>query len=821
DRLKAVVAERLKAISSSGSRTRVVESGAARDPRGGAITCYLCWTTVGGTGNGTLAEVAHLVREVAQELSLRVVLIGIGILPGVHASIDEGRRARANTYTILKELEAYQCGALVTRAPYRHGGLARRYEKLLDAVYLVGSRNSADVPESIDLLSRLLGMVSKFLHLLTCTPAGAVYPARFNDAEEALGVRDRFGKPLAASSFGLAVIHLPNAELMAYGAARLARRVCASLLAAQGKGVALADDFVASAGLHAGPGGVLDRLATRGTAGRVPLRVAIEERFSRSRLPKGTGRRAQYLDQAATAGQRLIAQSLAASRDRLEQETAQLLRQRVKAISSDAKYGPAAAVGFLEALEQRLNQEMKKIRAELERLSGASREYARRVAVAAAGLERLNLAGGLQQLFSGIARERQLEALYLARREATFHGLRVSSLETGAAALAQSREQVTAELRGAQEVVARLEVLERLLGVREEELSGLDYDFRAPHGLCLVKRRDRAALEEFYSCMVGDEPRAVRSVATWMLAAPESSSGDESLELLVATCRRQLRELDVLEEFQRRYSDAVRERYLELAIAGSREFFDVDRNKDKELTGLLGESKMIKLIGVAGGDSRAEQLRQLFAPVGGLDRDWLFVDTGNISELVVAQARIGVPCHAHKELPAYWEEYRRISSRPANVVEEVLHTDPGFRLLPEVMPIPGPDDPALARAVTLALAIGALVKENGTYQYLTYGDQNAGLSRDALAVNGPPRQFFFGNQDLLVDLAAQHIRYLRTQSPAALLGALAELRRRQGPETELLDAVALDALEVETKRLAASPNWAAGASTTRRVAAMG
>ncbi|MBI3961192.1 MAG: hypothetical protein HY335_00465 [Deinococcus sp.] len=762
---RKAIEEHFQRVIDPGNVRRAIDSGVTLT-RQSTITVYLVWTSVGGTGNGSAAELVRLIREVARDLKLKVFLTGICILPGAHVTIDDNRRAKANTYAMLKELEAMQSGYYTFSARYSADGpLVTARERFFDAVYLLQNRNSAPNPVTINELPNLIGMVGRYLHALEFTPLGSVYTARFNDAEEALGTRDQYGRTRWVASFGFSSIYQPNREMLEYGAARLAQQVCKALTKQVDMKEAVIE-FLRTSGLHSRPGGVLDRMTEDNPSYSGSLQDMIRSYLNQNLLNQPEPQR--QMERVAQDIARTTKRALAEGEARMLEEGRRLIAERTWALASSAPQGPGTALSFLITLSVALSNAVAEIGRQQDQLSSAKGELNKKVSQLEGLLSRATRLPLTQTLKRRSITQQAQGELLRAYIDSQGLALRAQVAEHGMALFGALREQVEGRITSLRKLLDELNALQRQFEAQASRFSQLASDYRAPNGISLFKPGDA---ERYYRRMLAgsasfeNAERAGVEAAIAKTVVPRLNTDRADLgQALLADCRSRLRRIDVLDSFLERYPQGseLHTRQLEQVVNESAEFLITDVAK---LHG--GRGARIRLVGVKGGErSRFKELLGEITDV----QDWIFIDTDDDSEILFLQAKIALPLHAVRALTDYQATYNDVS---AEYDEEVLHTDPANRLLPELIPAESPADPAINWATHLALATGVIREApgGGSYLYLPFGERPIKVGSDI-------RSFFQANQHLLIDLVSQFAISLKQHDAGRSLPAILELRER-------------------------------------------
>lgn len=197
-RLRPLVAELLSTAASAGLTPRVV----------------LVASATGGTGSGMFADVAALVRQLAEELLQggRLHVVGL-LLHGTGRQPQQQELARANAVATLTELAHFHGPTGFPGDPAC--GLKPRsaQEGILDALYLIDAGDDLS-PAQID---AACAQAAEFLLRDTASAAGAVLAACREESSRTPG--------LALRTFGVACLGLVHDSLMDAAVAQVCRQV--------------------------------------------------------------------------------------------------------------------------------------------------------------------------------------------------------------------------------------------------------------------------------------------------------------------------------------------------------------------------------------------------------------------------------------------------------------------------------------------------------------------------------------------------------------------------------------------------------------------
>lgn len=326
-------------------------AGRQRNEGREGINVFIVNSLVGGTGSSTFLDVAHLVRDLFDELGSLgdfCYLTGVGLLPRAFHGIN-GPNLIPNTVASLKELNhCMQRGNFTARYP--NGRMVATTQPPFNIYYLVDGVD--DRGHTWHGQHEVCRLAAEAIFLQIGSQIGQKNENDFDNLDEILGRQTEEGEGTFCGSFGLASLHFSGPAIAYACAARQAVRLIEQgLLAASPAAAAESErgvsDLIDMAGLE--PAKVAERLArddqgaplaielaVPGWAGRLSAQAAPAELvryvrdYERARLGSDFKR---WLDQNE-------AQLTAAAEERLTTYLARLAREK----------GLPAAEAFLTAL---------------------------------------------------------------------------------------------------------------------------------------------------------------------------------------------------------------------------------------------------------------------------------------------------------------------------------------------------------------------------------------------------------------------------------------------------------------------------------------
>jgi hypothetical protein len=162
-----------------------------------------------------------------------------------------------------------------------------------------------------------------------------------------------------------------------------------------------------------------------------------------------------------------------------------------------------------------------------------------------------------------------------------------------------------------------------------------------------------------------------------------------------------------------------------------------------------GHIHLIRLLGAPASwhERLRAYLRELGQPLEG-GGAWLFVDTSDPSRISFLQVRVGVAMNALKANASDRDHYRRQSGQHE---EERLHTEPIWRLLPDLDPIVDPNDQRLRFFILLGVLVGAMVEEGGNWWFQGFNGEREFIGQTPEEV----LLFLLRNQDHCVEIVCR------------------------------------------------------------------
>jgi hypothetical protein len=334
--------------------------------RGGELMVYLIGSLAGGTGSGIAIDAAYMLRYIADSIGIldTTSIVGVFVLPRAFDMVRQDT-LQANTLAALQELDYF-----MTRPPdarrfdsikYIDGSPTSQVscsERPFNLCYLIDAVSAKG--EMLPSLERLLPMVVDSIFLLAVSKMGAMAWSNINNLGR------RFAGTRVFSSFGVASLVFPAAQIQNLCAARVSRDAVGSLLA-QPSDTTLAElprdveRYTAQQPLTYND--LMTRLQTATDGRQIMLNLLNDERLSSARLdgiPKD-----QWYVAVTRQVDELVSTWEAAARKRIENNRESLLTQliedestglkrKVRDLVNSPEYGLNYAARFLESLEARL-----------------------------------------------------------------------------------------------------------------------------------------------------------------------------------------------------------------------------------------------------------------------------------------------------------------------------------------------------------------------------------------------------------------------------------------------------------------------------------
>jgi hypothetical protein len=124
------------------------------------------------------------------------------------------------------------------------------------------------------------------------------------------------------------------------------------------------------------------------------------------------------------------------------------------------------------------------------------------------------------------------------------------------------------------------------------------------------------------------------------------------------------------------------------------------------------------------------------------------VDTGDPSRISFLQVRAGIAMNALKANASDRDHYQKHSRQHG---EERLHTEPVWRLLPDLEPIVDPNDQRLRSFLLLGVLVGAMVEEGGSWWFQGFNGEREFIGQTPEEV----LLFLLRNQDHCVEIVCR------------------------------------------------------------------
>ena len=172
----------------------------------GAVQIYLISSLCGGTGSGTLLDVAFRLRK---EFGDNADIVGVLLLPscfiGELQSLKQQRRIKANAYATLMEINHFMQGkefkACFPEYPYLAQGRKVTFNltRPFDSIYMVDSNNGKEFLSNLDAIRR---MAAQQIYLDLLTPLGKRRAARRANLNDLSGENVNVGASSSPNTSG-------------------------------------------------------------------------------------------------------------------------------------------------------------------------------------------------------------------------------------------------------------------------------------------------------------------------------------------------------------------------------------------------------------------------------------------------------------------------------------------------------------------------------------------------------------------------------------------------------------------------------------------
>jgi hypothetical protein len=346
------------------------------------------------------------------------------------------------------------------------------------------------------------------------------------------------------------------------------------------------------------------------------------------------------------------------------------------------------------------------------------------------------------------------------------------------------RNRVEAVIAALREARAALEAQSRVLLTH-------DFRFQVPIGICLL-RDGNLREEDVRWCLdwltkEGDATKAAQAVVDQLYRQQDSLWQAETLdwqEVLRDLAAQQFRppeEFQLLDALEARFSHHQVRDILRYCLSASAEYLIADEART------YGHIHFIRLLGAPASwhERLRAYLRELGQPLEG-GGAWLFVDTGDPSRISFLQVRAGIAMNALKANASDRDHYQKHSRQHG---EERLHTEPVWRLLPDLEPIVDPNDQRLRFFLLLGVLVGAMVEEGGSWWFQNFSGEREpmGQTPDEVLL------FLLRNQDHCVEVVCR-LQVDYESNGEELMNRLREIANRDG-RTPFWDERTIKAVE--------------------------
>jgi hypothetical protein len=806
---------------------------------GGSLFAFIVRSKAGGTGSGAAMEVALILREIDPDIT--VVGLELQPLAFVGASSE---RMRAIRYAADKELQAAQSGRffkLIRRvdndlqpnrnlpiefAPSNGANDVRFFRREghlfvgrpFDLVFIFEGNNAAasshqrgHLPVRADGLKGLSGMVARFGCLFSCTPMGKVLREQLhNEMGDALTARDEYGWPRSFCSLGVAEVYSGYDLLYRYGPALIAcRAIDLALNRGEGSVNQAVERLLSVLGLQDTGERLLDRLRTTEVEGkRTTLPDLVQARF-RGLASLSSEQQLTNLEAIVNELGELIDTSLEEAGRSVLAELSEKLEKELRQMEKSLGLEPLAVVldfaqTALKEHHNRLGQEqelwivaennmmtamtenmggvtqLQGLVQELERQQGFWYRLVRRYFSEELNLALLQLRNLLDKLQGQSQEKLQIRIEHRCRAKA------IELLNHLLERLRNVRNQVEAVIAALREARAALEAQGRVILTH-------DFRFQVPVGICLL-RDGNLREEDVRWCLdwltkEGDAAKAAQAVvdqiyrqqgSLWQ-ADETSLDWQELFRYLAAQQFRPPEEFQLLDALEARFSHHQVRDILRYCLSASAEYLIADEART------YGHIHLIRLLGAPASwhERLRAYLRELGQPLEG-GGAWLFVDTGDPSRISFLQVRAGIAMNALKANASDRDHYQKHSRQHG---EERLHTEPVWRLLPDLDPIVDPNDQRLRFFLLLGVLVGAMVEEGGSWWFQNFSGEREpmGQTPDEVLL------FLLRNQDHCVEVVCR-LQVDYESNGEELMNRLREIANRDG-RTPFWDERTIKAVE--------------------------
>jgi hypothetical protein len=782
-------------------------------------------------------EVALILREIDPDITV----VGIDLQPLAFVSASS-ERMRAIRYAADKELQAAQSGRffkLIRRvdndlqpnrnlpiefAPSNGANDVRFFRREghlfvgrpFDLVFIFEGNNAAasshqrgHLPVGADGLKGLSGMVARFGCLFSCTPMGKVLREQLhNEMGDALTARDEYGWPRSFCSLGVAEVYSGYDLLYRYGPAFIACWAIDLALDRREESVNQAAERLLSAlGLQNRVERLLDRLrATEVQGRRTTLPDLVQARF-RGLASLSPEERLTNLEAIVNELGELIDTSLEEAGRSVLAELSAVLETELRQMEKSLGLEPLAVVlDFAQtALEEHLNrlgQEQEVWIVAENNLMTAMTENQGAVARLQGLVQELERRQGFWRRLVGLDFSEELDEAILKLKDYLVllqaqsqdklliqieHRCRAKAIEL----LNHLLERLRNVRNRVEAVIAALREARAALEAQSRVLLTHDFRFQVPIGICLL-RDGNLREEDVRWCLdwltkEGDATKAAQAVVNQLYRQQDSLWQAETLdwqEVLRDLAAQQFRppeEFQLLDALEARFSYHQVRDILRYCLTASAEYLVADEART------YGQVHLIRLLGAPASwhERLRAYLRELGQPLEG-GGAWLFVDTGDPSRISFLQVRAGIAMNALKANASDRDHYQKHSRQHG---EERLHTEPVWRLLPDLEPIVDPNDQRLRFFLLLGVLVGAMVEEGGSWWFQNFSGEREpmGQTPDEVLL------FLLRNQDHCVEVVCR-LQVDYESNGEELMNRLREIAHRAG-RTPFWDERTIKAVE--------------------------
>jgi hypothetical protein len=687
-----------------------------------------------------------------------------------------------------------------------------------DLVFIFEGNNAAasshqrgHLPVGADGLKGLLGMVARFGFLSSCTPMGKVLREQLhNEMGNALTARDEYGWPRSFCSLGVAEVYSGYDLLYRYGPALIAcRAIDLALNRGEGSANQAVERLLSVLGLQDTGERLLDRLRTTEVEGkRTTLPDLVQARF-RGLASLSSEQQLTNLEAIVNELGELIDTSLEEAGRSVLAELSEKLEKELRQMEKSLGLEPLAVVldfaqTALKEHHNRLGQEqelwivaennmmtamtenmggvtqLQGLVQELERQQGFWYRLVRRYFSEELNLALLQLRNLLNKLQGQSQEKLQIRIEHRCRAKA------IELLNHLLERLRNVRNRVEAVIAALREARAALEAQGRVILTH-------DFRFQVPVGICLL-RDGNLREEDVRWCLdwltkEGDAAKAAQAVvdqiyrqqgSLWQ-ADETSLDWQELFRYLAAQQFRPPEEFQLLDALEARFSHHQVRDILRYCLSASAEYLIADEART------YGHIHLIRLLGAPASwhERLRAYLRELGQPLEG-GGAWLFVDTGDPSRISFLQVRAGIAMNALKANASDRDHYQKHSRQHG---EERLHTEPVWRLLPDLEPIVDPNDQRLRFFLLLGVLVGAMVEEGGSWWFQNFSGEREpmGQTPDEVLL------FLLRNQDHCVEVVCR-LQVDYESNGEELMNRLREIAHRAG-RTPFWDERTIKAVE--------------------------